>query len=66
MDHPWKPHGTPWTSMEFNGTPWGYFTRVIFISLMQKSSFSLDNNVIIGTHVEVVYQRTADECFMNI
>ena len=32
---------------------------------MQKSSFSVDNNVIIGTHVEVVYQRTADGRFMN-
>ena len=42
-------NGTPWTSMDFHGVPWGYFTQVIFISLMQKSSFSVDNNVIIGT-----------------
>ena len=55
--------------MEFSGTPWGsmglFYTGCIFLSLMQKSYFSVDSNVIIGTHVEVVYQRTADECFMN-
>ena len=40
------------------------YIHIIYVKKFFKCGY--DNNVIIVTHVELVYQGTADECFINL